>query len=452
MYDSRNTKSSALLLSMPPVPDVPLEIAVQAPCMEDSPLLKRSDSISETINRRVLVSAVANFSTAYNLAIIGSAVLMVKETSPGSDVSAIPAVSACSLLGAIAGQLLFGYIGDVLGRRKGMVLTLTLSVIGALLSAILPFDGSVYAILAACRFLLGVGVGGVYPLSAASAAEGSSDPVLNNKRVAAVFSFQGWGQLASFLLTFVLLKSSLNHAIVWRILLAAGALPGIIVLHEAIVSKETGAFLQNQANPNKMSVWTALKTYERQFIGTSMGWFLFDITFYGNILFTPVILQDLYHASTMVETIQFSVLTSAIALPGYYLSLYMIGKMDFKHIQMQGFAIMAIIFLAMGIFYEALLPLKALLFTMYAFTFFFSNFGPNVSTFSLPAELFPTEVRVQLNGMSAAAGKVGAAIGAYIYGLIEASYGVSAVLIVSGLVSLLGFAITYVCIPCKQYR
>ncbi|OQR86457.1 inorganic phosphate transporter [Achlya hypogyna] len=438
----------------PPTPEV-VAITVQSPSTKEAtPLLERTDSLTETVNRRVLVSAVANFSTAYNLAIIGSAVLMVKETTPDSDVSAIPAVSACSLIGAIVGQLVFGYIGDALGRRKGMILTLTLTVIGALMSAILPYDGSVYTILAACRFLLGIGVGGVYPLSAASAAEGSSDPVLNNKRVAAVFSFQGWGQLASFLLTYLLLQTTLDHAIVWRVLLAAGALPGIVVLHEAIVSKETGAFLRNQANPHKMSVWTALKTYERQFIGTAVGWFLFDITFYGNILFTPVILQGFYGegASTMSETLQFSVLTSAIALPGYYLSLYMIGRMDFKHIQMQGFAVMAVVFLIMGLFYQALLPLKALLFVMYALTFFFSNFGPNVSTFSLPAELFPTEVRVQLNGMSAAAGKLGAAVGAYLYGLIQAQYGVSMVLIVSGVVSVLGFAITYVCIPCKQYR
>ncbi|RLO10836.1 hypothetical protein DYB28_015538 [Aphanomyces astaci] len=107
--------------------------------------------------------------------------------------------------------------------------------------------------------------------------------------------------------------------------------------------------------------------YWKQFVGTSVGWFLFDITFYGNILFTPIILNGLYDddaAMNMVDIAQFSVFTSLIALPGYYLSYFMMGTMDFKHIQMQGFFVMAILFLAMGLFYTTLLPLKTLVFFM----------------------------------------------------------------------------------------
>ncbi|ETV93700.1 hypothetical protein, variant 1 [Aphanomyces invadans] len=421
-----------------------------------TPLLERSDSTASTaqVNQRVLVSAVANFSTAYNLAIIGSVVPLVTETNPTLDMSCIPAITSCSLVGAIVGQLIFGYIGDVLGRKKGMILTLFLTVIGAVASAILPWNSSIYSTLAICRFILGIGVGGVYPLSAAAAAEGGSDPVVNNKRVAAVFSFQGWGQLASFLMCYILLETSLSHEWTWRVLLGLGALPGVFVLHEAITSEETKAFLKSQHNPNRLRFSAAMRLYYKQFLGTSLGWFLFDITFYGNILFTPIILDGLYDgvATSMVDIAQFSVFTSLIALPGYYLSYFMMGTMDFKHIQMQGFFAMAILFLVMGLFYTTLLPLKTLLFCMYGLTFFFSNFGPNVTTFSLPAELFPSDVRVQFNGMSAAAGKLGAAVGAYWYGYIQATSGVSMVLVVSGLVSVLGLAVTQFLIPSKHYR
>ncbi|RHY21559.1 hypothetical protein DYB32_009780 [Aphanomyces invadans] len=360
-----------------------------------------------------------------------------------------------------------------------MILTLFLTVIGAVASAILPWNSSIYSTLAICRFILGIGVGGVYPLSAAAAAEGGSDPVVNNKRVAAVFSFQGWGQLASFLMCYILLETSLSHEWTWRVLLGLGALPGVFVLHEAITSEETStfaakAFLKSQHNPNRLRFSAAMRLYYKQFLGTSLGWFLFDITFYGNILFTPIILDGLYDgvATSMVDIAQFSVFTSLIALPGYYLSYFMMGTMDFKHIQMQGFFAMAILFLVMGLFYTTLLPLKTLLFCMYGLTFFFSNFGPNVTTFSLPAELFPSDVRVQFNGMSAAAGKlgtmqrgrstswprsrlivvVGAAVGAYWYGYIQATSGVSMVLVVSGLVSVLGLAVTQFLIPSKHYR
>ncbi len=37
---------------------------------------------------------------------------------------------------------------------------------------------------------------------------------------------------------------------------------------------------------------------------------------------------------------------------------------------------------------------------------FFGQFGPNVTTWLLPVELFPTDIRSQAHGISAATGKV----------------------------------------------
>ena len=49
----------------------------------------------------------------------------------------------------------------------------------------------------------------------------------------------------------------------------------------------------------------------------------------------------------------------------------------------------------------------------YAFCFFFANFGPNSTTFVIPAELFPTKWKATGHGFSAASGKAGAIIGAF---------------------------------------
>ncbi|GLJ22764.1 hypothetical protein SUGI_0428760 [Cryptomeria japonica] len=46
-------------------------------------------------------------------------------------------------------------------------------------------------------------------------------------------------------------------------------------------------------------------------------------------------------------------------------------------------------------------------------TFFFANFGPNTTTFIVPTELFPARLRSTCHGISAAAGKAGAIIGAF---------------------------------------
>ena len=61
-----------------------------------------------------------------------------------------------------------GYAGDVLGRRNAMLLTQGLSALGAIGSALFTWGSAetIYSVMGACRFLLGVGVGGKYPLTA----------------------------------------------------------------------------------------------------------------------------------------------------------------------------------------------------------------------------------------------------------------------------------------------
>ncbi|KAF3328220.1 inorganic phosphate transporter [Carex littledalei] len=50
---------------------------------------------------------------------------------------------------------------------------------------------------------------------------------------------------------------------------------------------------------------------------------------------------------------------------------------------------------------------------MYGLTFFFANFGPNTTTFIIPAEIFPARLRSTCHGISAACGKAGAIVGAF---------------------------------------
>jgi MFS transporter, PHS family, inorganic phosphate transporter len=52
---------------------------------------------------------------------------------------------------------------------------------------------------------------------------------------------------------------------------------------------------------------------------------------------------------------------------------------------------------------------------LYGISYFFTEFGPNMTTFIYPAELFPTEVRTTGHGISAGAGKLGAFIGAFLF-------------------------------------
>lgn len=135
------------------------------------------------------IGAIGNLSVQYNLSCLGIAVACMRSYRgipvPDGATDMVgdypePSWAAHALLGtvfagAVAGMISMGYIGDHIGRRKGMVLTLSFVVVAALASALLTWGSSdsVYGVLALCRFVLGFGVGGIYPMAAATAAEGS---------------------------------------------------------------------------------------------------------------------------------------------------------------------------------------------------------------------------------------------------------------------------------------
>ena len=138
-----------------------------------------------------LITSVSNFSVQYNFQAIAIALLVMSSSVCTSDdvncrggdqASWVRGTAAATIfIGAIVGQVSMGYLGDLIGRNKALFFTLCLASLGALGSAILP-DGnasSIYTIIIICRLVLGVGVGGVYPLSATKAAEDS--PTIGNK-------------------------------------------------------------------------------------------------------------------------------------------------------------------------------------------------------------------------------------------------------------------------------
>lgn len=92
-------------------------------------------------------------------------------------------VASSLLAGMIFGQLIGGFLGDVLGRRNAMMLVMILQIAGSLGSAIfvttdngsIGNDNEVYNQLAIWRFILGIGAGGVYPLAAVMSAENKQE-------------------------------------------------------------------------------------------------------------------------------------------------------------------------------------------------------------------------------------------------------------------------------------
>lgn len=107
---------------------------------------------------------------------------------------------------------------------------------------------------------------------------------------------------------------------------------------------------------------------------------MFDILFYGNTLFQPVVFAAAFGKSeTVFATVRDSLFISVVALPGYFTSVYMIGMQSPKRIQLQGFVMMSVLYLIIGVKFSSLAENRPTLMMMYGLTFFFSNYGPNTT-------------------------------------------------------------------------
>ena len=117
-----------------------------------------------------------------------------------------------------------------------------------------------------------------------------------------------------------------------------------------------------------------------------------------------------------------------------------------KTIQMVGFIMMAIAF---GLI--ALIPhvekLVLPFLIVYGISYFFTEFGPNSTTFVYPAEIFPVRARTTGHGVAAAAGKLGAFFGVFLFPVFMAWNGLVAAEAAAATVSVLGAIVTLTMLP-----
>lgn len=104
-------------------------------------------------------------------------------------------VNAAANMGNIVGQLSFGYLGDIYGRRFVYGNELIIGIFGIVMCIALPNSISTahlkMAWIFCWRFVLGIGIGGDYPISAAITAE-RTHLKRRGRLLGWIFSNQGW--------------------------------------------------------------------------------------------------------------------------------------------------------------------------------------------------------------------------------------------------------------------
>src|SRR6266545_2853038 len=422
-------------------------------------------SLSRFHLRAVLVSGMGFFTDAYDLFVIGIAsALITKDWNLSSGRLAL--LNSTMLFAAFLGALVFGRYADVAGRKRVYWMVAAIMIVAAVGSALSPS----FWVLIAFRFLLGFGVGGDYPVSAVLMSEYANRKD-RGKLVGMVFGTQALGLIVGPLVALALLGAGASDDLAWRLLLGLGAVPAAAVIYlrrkmpespryqihvqgqAAQAEAQISDFTDGQVNGNgsgglrhEMGL-RAFLTNRRWLImlaGTAGTWFLLDYAYYGNTISTPQILSLISpSASTMTKiALQLAIFVVA-AVPGYLLAIARLDKIGHRRLQLLGFAMMGLCFLIIAAV-PGMTTMVVPFLLVYGVSYFFTEFGPNMTTFVMPSELYPVTMRATGHGISAGVGKLGAFIGVFLFPLLQSSLGLRGTLLLTAGVSVLGFALTLV--------
>ena len=396
-------------------------------------------------------------------------------------------LAAVLVSGAAIGAAIGGRLADRIGRKPVFLLDMALLAAAALLSAL---AGSPFAVIVG-QWLVGVAIGLDFPVGSSFVAECMPVRVRSRMMVATIGS-QAMGMILASGLALGLLHWVENFS-VWRWLFAAEALAAVIFLIARLQMPESPRWLMGEgrnreavqmlrrfvqtdpqllesmakqlgATPHyaartplrsqRLSVLTLFEpAYLRRTLLSTTPWFLMDIAAYGVGLFTPALLAALHLGAApqnvLAQTDRLASGTGIVdifLLIGFLLGAWAVPRYGRIPMQMAGFAGMAI---AMGVlmasnftqgggFHMLLIFIGFIVFNLSM------NMGPNSTTYILPAELFPTQLRATGVGFAAASAKVGATLGVFSLPLLQSTLGVSAVLMLMVVVSISGLIATWV--------
>jgi PHS family inorganic phosphate transporter-like MFS transporter len=420
----------------------------------------------------MFVSGMGFFTDAYDLFVIGIVVYLVKPEWHLS-ISHVAWLNSATLLASALGAVIFGRVADMLGRKRIYGYEVLILAAGAIASAFAPN----FIWLLVFRVILGIGIGGDYPVSATIMSEYSGKQN-RGRMIGLVFAMQGAGLIVGPLIAAGLLAAHIPAGITWRILLALGAIPGLAVFYLRRKIHETPRFALASGATQEANAAIAAATggpaleptdkvirlphgaldgfailfrsprMLKWLIGTSAAWALMDFCYYGNSISTPEILSLINRHGTELDNVLIQLAIFAVfALPGYVLAILLLDRSGRRSIQTLGFGVMGLMFLLIGLIPAVTVTVVPFV-LLFGVSYFFTQFGPNTTTFVYPAEIFPVEVRTTGHGISAAAGKLGAFIGAFLFPVfIATSMGIKGALVIAGIVAIAGMAATVALLP-----
>jgi putative MFS transporter len=345
-------------------------------------------------------------------------------------------------LGIIIGSVIWGKVGDRLGRRRPLVAGIVVFSVFTALMALAPDDGWIY--LTAMRFVVGIGVGGVAAVAVPLLLEYTPTRV-RSKLVGLITT----ATIPLAILIAAVVTAAFIPLVGWRPLFAIGLAPIVLALYVARRVPESARWLVEQDREDEARAAVAdilsldqrelpdaatpppapgvgagfrdLVRYRRSFWGSTIGWLGAACVAGTIVLWGPTFVKEVLDVSTGTAALLFVVVTLGSFGGRLYFSFAPARVGRRRAGMLMGFAAVPVLVLT-GIAGDTgaaggVLFLAGLVAAAFLVDGGYANLVPYTS------EVFPTRVRAQAMGSAQAMNGLGRIIGPALFAGIVGTSG-----------------------------
>ena len=416
--------------------------------------------------RAILVTGLGVFCDGYDISSIALVLTSVVASYhvASHDIPLLKGyLAAAALVGSMLGALGFGMLAQK-GRKRFYGLDALILGVAALAQAFMP---GVW-LLIACRFVLGIGVGADYVLSPTIMAE-HANRADRGKAIGLGFGTM-WpiGALTAAIFKLLLDSFHVPPDLVWKLVLAGGAIPALGVMYfrrrmpesarylarvaadqpgaQAAIAEATGMASAPPPAVDTRPFWQVFRQHAAHIFAGALLWMIYDLVVYAAILFGPDIIAQNLGIPASIYQIETELIF--VIPPSILMSWFIIDRFGRKPLQVWGFLAGAVI---LGLFaWMRTVPAIPALAAYIVFGLFnVAQTGPGLVSGAgvFGVELAPTRIRSVAQSITVIGGRIGAAISGFVFPLLNSELGFIWTMAGLALLSLIGGVATQLLVP-----
>ncbi|WP_283679543.1 sugar porter family MFS transporter [Lentilactobacillus sp. Marseille-Q4993] len=388
-------------------------------------------------------------------------------------------ITSAVMFGAIFGGALAGQLSDKLGRRKMILISAIIFMIGSVLSGVSPHNGSIYLIIV--RIFLGTAVGAASALVPAYMSEMAPAKLrgqLSGLNQTMIVS----GMLLSYIVDF-LLKDLPEHW-AWRLMLGLAAIPALILYVGVAKLPESPRFLVKSGKEDEArKVLTYIRKDDNEIdqemadikataqdetkAATSTSWGTLFSGKYRYLVIAGIGVAAFqqfqganaifYYIPLIVEKATGNAASSALMWPiiqgvilviGSLVYIAIADKFNRRTLIMLGGTVMGLSFILPAIINMLIPntnPMMIVVFLCIYVAFYSFTWAP--LTWVIVGEVFPLAIRGRASGLASSFNWIGSFLVGLLFPIMTASMSQEAVFAIFGIICVLGVVFTKFCVP-----